>query len=109
MGSGDRDATAHGRDETLSFLGKALSAAFELRAVDVAPGHTRPFDESEWRDALVVVERGEIVLESRSGSLRRFERGDVLWLTGLPLRALHNPGHEPAVLATVTRRAQPIP
>jgi hypothetical protein len=78
--------------------------AFVLRQVAVAPGSERAFDEREWQDAIVVVERGEIELESLGGSVCRFARGDLLWLTGLSLRALHNPGREPALLVAVSRR-----
>lgn len=77
---------------------------FRLRVVAVAAGGERPFDEAEWRDAIVVVERGEIELECLGGGRQRFGRGDVLWLVGLPLRALQNPGREPAVLVAVSRR-----
>ncbi|HZO58812.1 MAG TPA: hypothetical protein VFB51_03875 [Solirubrobacterales bacterium] len=77
---------------------------FELRAVPVAPGSARPYDEDEWRDALVVVQRGEVELESLRGSRHHFECGDVLWLVGLPLRALHNRGAEPVVLLALARR-----
>jgi quercetin dioxygenase-like cupin family protein len=82
----------------------ASDDGFEVRLVAVAPGGSLAYHDAEWRDALVVVERGEIELESLSGSLRSFERGDVLWLAGLPLRALHNRGHQPAVLVAVSRR-----
>jgi hypothetical protein len=78
--------------------------AFVLRAVAVAPGAARDFDEREWRDAIVMVQRGEIELEALGGSVCRFARGDLLWLTGLSLRALHNRGHEPALLVAVSRR-----
>ncbi len=93
-----------GGREPLSFLGRPLAPAFELRVVAVAPGDTRAYDEAEWRDALVVVERGEIELECVSGTCRRFDHGDMLCLIGLPLRALHNRGGEPAVLVAVSRR-----
>jgi hypothetical protein len=74
--------------ERLSFLGKPLPGSFEIRVVVVAPGR----------------ERGEIELECLGGTGWRFGRGDVLWLIGLPVRTLHNPGREPAVLAAVSRR-----
>jgi hypothetical protein len=78
--------------------------AFVLRAVAVAPGGRRAYDEGEWRDAIVVVKRGEIELESVSGTSLRFRRGDLLWLTGLPLRALHNRGGQPVLLVAYSRR-----
>ena len=37
------------------------------------------------------------------GSRHRLGRGDVLWLAGLPLRALCNAVREPAVLVAVLR------
>ena len=89
--------------EQLSFLGRGVPPAFELRVVTVAPGRARAFVDAEWRDALVLVERGEIELECTSGSRRGLKHGDVLWLVGLPLRALHNRGSEPAVLVAVSR------
>ena len=69
----------------------------------VAPGRSRAYDEAEWRDALVVVEHGEIELECTAGGGRRFACGEVLCLAGLPLRTLHNRGSEPAVLVAVSR------
>jgi quercetin dioxygenase-like cupin family protein len=88
----------------LSFLGRPLPAAFASRVVALAPGGARPYVAAEWRDTLVFVERGEIELETVSDGPRRFASGDVLWLSGLPVRALHNPGDEPAVLVAVSRR-----
>jgi hypothetical protein len=70
----------------------------------VPPGRARDYDEADWRDALVVVVRGEIELEARAGGRERFARGAVLSLAGLPLRALHNQGAEPAELLAVRRR-----
>jgi hypothetical protein len=77
---------------------------FALRAVAVAPGCERAYDEAEWRDAIVAVSRGEIELEGLGGSSHCFKCGDVLWLAGLPLRALRNRGPEPALLIAVSRR-----
>ena len=67
----------------------------------------RVYDEAEWRDAIVVVERGEVDLECREGGHWRFRRGDALWLVGLPLRAIHNCGREPALLVAVSRARTP--
>jgi quercetin dioxygenase-like cupin family protein len=100
--TGVDNGRARGRD---SLLGSRIPAAFTARRVVVAAGAVRPYEEAEWLDAIVVVERGEIELECSRGSCRRFRRGDVLWLAGLPLRALHNCGRENAVLLAVSRRA----
>jgi hypothetical protein len=77
---------------------------FDLREIAIEPGCARPYVEAEWIDALVVVARGEVELEGLCGSRRPFARGDVLWLVGLPLRALHNHGAEPVVLHAISRR-----
>jgi hypothetical protein len=91
-------------DDRISFLGKPIPRAFVLHEVTLAPGGAHRYVEAEWRDALVVVEQGAIELECTAGRRRRFERGAVLWLAGLPLRALHNAGSEPAVVVGVSRR-----
>ena len=77
--------------------------SFAVRIVAVAPGDERAYVESEWLDAIVWVERGEIELRGAGGSRRRFASGDLIWLEGVPLRTLHNPGAEPAVLRAVSR------
>ena len=50
-----------------------------------------------------MVERGEVVLEGVSGGRLRARTGAVLTLHGVPLRALHNLGDEPALLVAVAR------
>ena len=47
---------------------------FQVRRIVVAPGAERPYDEAEWKDALVVIESGKLELESRSGNRSRFDR-----------------------------------
>ena len=92
--------------EPITFLGRPLGPAFRARIVTIAPGGARPYDEAEWRDALVVVERGAVVVECRAGGRRTFGSGDILWLTGMGVRALHNQGEEIAVLVAVSRRRE---
>ncbi|GAA3803791.1 hypothetical protein GCM10022226_24470 [Sphaerisporangium flaviroseum] len=89
----------------LSFLDLRLPPSFELRGVIVEPGRERVYDETEWRDAIVMVERGRIELVCSDGHRHGFGRGHVLWLHGLPVRVLFNPGREPAVLVAISRRA----
>src|SRR3954453_12109952 len=76
---------------------------FQRRVVRIDAGCSRPYDESEWDDALVIVTAGVVELEGLSGRRWRFPRGAMLWLTDLPVRALHNPGEEPAELTAVSR------
>lgn len=94
----------HFAGERLWFSGHPLPPGFELRLVALAPGCKRPYHDAEWRDAIVVIECGEVELEGASGTRYHFGRGAVLWLTGLPLRALYNPGEEHAVLVAIARR-----
>jgi hypothetical protein len=81
-----------------------LPEAFQVRLVTVPPGGCRAYDPAEWRDSLVVVERGQVELECLGGGRRSFGPGDLLCLDGLGLRALHCRGREAAVLAAVSRR-----
>lgn len=78
--------------------------AFRRRVVTIGPQQTLPFDERDWRDAIVVVERGDVDLCCVRGGRRRFARGAILVLQGLALRSLHNPGVEDVVLVALSRR-----
>jgi hypothetical protein len=82
-----------------------VPAGFALRVVAVPPGDELAYVAGDWSDAVVVVEHGEVELECLAGGRRAFACGAVLWLAGMPLRALRNPGPEPAVLSAVSRRA----
>lgn len=84
----------------------SVPLGFEIRAVEIEPGGHRIYHRAEWSDAIVAVGRGEIELECLSGTTYRFKRGDLLWLTGLPLRALHNRGSESTLLLAVSRADQ---
>ncbi|HZA40221.1 MAG TPA: hypothetical protein VFA00_06305 [Actinomycetota bacterium] len=91
--------------ERFSLLDRNLGWSFSRRVTVIAPGGVRAYEESDWSDALVVVEHGEIELESVHGIRRRMKRGAVLWLAGMPIEAIHNPGSEPALLVAVARRS----
>ena len=88
----------------LPFLEGRPHPAFTLRRFALGPGKRHAYDPREWQDSLVVIEQGVVELECRSGACRSFNRGDVLWFAGLPLRALHNRGSDPALLVAVRRR-----
>jgi hypothetical protein len=74
--------------------------------VALQPGRGLAYDEEEWRGALVTVESGELELELLCGRSAFFQKGDVLWLEGLPLASLRNRGDEPAVLVAATRNGE---
>jgi quercetin dioxygenase-like cupin family protein len=83
-----------------------VTSQFDIRTVAVEPGGRLAYQEDDWRDALVVVRQGEIVLETRCGQLFFFQEGDALWLEGLPLTGLRNRGDEPAVLVATSRHTE---
>src|SRR4051794_8177047 len=92
-------------DDRLSFLGRELPGCFVRKFVTLPPGSEEPYREADWADAIVIVEQGELELECQAGGRKRFRRGAVLWLVGLPLRTLRNRGEEPVVIAAVSRAA----
>ncbi len=91
-------------DERLSFLDGQLPPAFEVRLVTLAAGACHLYTAAEWQDALVLVECGDLEIETSTGSRWRFRCGDVLWLAEMPVRALHNPGGVDTLLVAVSRR-----
>jgi hypothetical protein len=91
-------------DDPLGWVRREPPPRFERRVITITPGGEHPYDEVEWRDAIVVVARGAIELEGAGGVRHVLERPAVLWLAGLPLRALHNPGTRTTVLIAVRRR-----
>lgn len=94
--------------EPVSFLGRPLGPSFRSRIISIPPEAARAYDESEWRDALVVVECGQVALECRAGGRRIFGQGQVLWLTGMGVVTLHNEdATETVVLVAVSRRDAP--
>jgi quercetin dioxygenase-like cupin family protein len=90
----------------LSFLGACLSARFRMRELAIPPHGTLRYRSATWADALVVVERGELEVETVAGERRRFGHGSVLCLAGLRLRSLRNPGDTPCTLSAVSRRTR---
>ena len=85
---------------------ESATGGFAQRVLILSPGDSRPYAEAEWVDAIVLVATGVVEVEGVSGSRQCFERGDLLWLTGLPVRALHNTSDRPAVLVAVSRPAR---
>jgi hypothetical protein len=76
---------------------------FSVRRLWLAPGQQVAYRRAGWRDALVVVERGDLEVRYRDGDTARFGGGAVLWLDSLPVRSLRNPGHLDAVITAVSR------
>jgi quercetin dioxygenase-like cupin family protein len=91
-------------DDEAGLLLSGGGSRFRRRTVVLGPGESRPSGDAEWRDAVVVVERGDVELECSAGGRRRFSGGAVLWLAGIDLRVLHNVGDDTVVLLVVSRR-----
>src|SRR5688572_27786326 len=81
MGDNDDDA------DLPSFLDRALPSRFQRHTVTVEPQGDLAYDDADWQDALVVVERGEVELEFLCGRRHTFGTGAVFWLAGVPVRA----------------------
>lgn len=78
--------------------------AFRRRTVTLRADETVPYVAEDWRDAIVLIERGAVDLCCVRGGRRRFAKGAILFMDGLALRSLHNPGLEDAVLVALSRR-----
>lgn len=87
----------------VSFDGRPVGAAFECREIHISPGSRRVFAEAEWRDTILVVEQGEVELETIGGERVGFATGAVVFF-GTWLRALRNRGRVPVVLSAISRR-----
>lgn len=79
-----------------------------VRVLVFAPHSSLAFNSSDWSDALVEVDCGEIELELRDGRRIRFVAGDLLWLAGLPVRLICNDGAATAVVVAVWRRVNGV-
>ncbi|HEY7045712.1 MAG TPA: hypothetical protein VH373_00730 [Jatrophihabitantaceae bacterium] len=73
------------------------------RVVEIAAGSALALDAAPGPDAIVFVTAGEIDVECSSGASARFGTGAVLCFTRITVRALRNPGCEPARLLVIGR------
>jgi hypothetical protein len=82
---------------------KPLPAGFSKHVLRVAPGLELGSEATCLPDAIIVVEQGALEVECRSGVRRRFARGSILAVAGLPGSRLRSVGSEPLVLMAVAR------
>jgi len=92
----------------LDLLGTCRSGRIEVSIRILDAGTETAYHPDDWKDSIVEIEAGAVEIETRDGQAVAFQAGDVFWLAGLPVRALHNRGDIPAVLVTATRRRAPI-
>ncbi|MBV9919830.1 MAG: hypothetical protein JOY78_03110 [Pseudonocardia sp.] len=78
--------------------------AFRRRTVTIRAQETVPYVSEDWHDAIVMIEQGAVDLCCVRGGRRRFAEGAILFLEGLALTSLHNPGVDDAVLVALSRR-----
>ena len=78
-------------------------AGFSRRVLRVAPGLDLDLHLNDLPDAIVVVEQGELELECRAGTRRRFGRGSMIPIARLPVSRVHSVGPGPLVLVAVSR------
>jgi quercetin dioxygenase-like cupin family protein len=67
------------------------------------PADSLSYHKADWAGVVVVVVSGRLQLECWSGERASFDEGAVLFLTGLNLRHLTNPGLDPLVLKLIKR------
>jgi hypothetical protein len=80
-----------------------LPKGFARRVVRVAPGRELALVPGGLPDAIVVVEEGELELECRAGTSRRFGRGSMIPIAQLPIVRLRSVGPGLLVLVAVWR------
>jgi hypothetical protein len=80
-----------------------LPAGFSRRVFEVASGLELALEPGGLTDAIVVVEQGELELECRAGTCRRFAPGSMIAVARLPVSHLKSVGPVPLVLIAVSR------
>jgi quercetin dioxygenase-like cupin family protein len=80
-----------------------LPPGFTRRVFRVAPGGEVGDEAGRLRDAIVVVEEGELELDCAAGTSQRFGPGSMIALAGLPASRLRSVGPGPLVLVAVSR------
>jgi hypothetical protein len=86
-----------------------LPDGFAIRVYRAAPGRDLGLEPAPPPDAIVVVEQGELELECRAGTCRRFGRGSMIPIARLPVAHLRSVGSSPLVLIAVARASDEFP
>jgi hypothetical protein len=93
------------RDEGVgdALFRRPLPEGFSRSVFRVAPGLELDVEQGGLSDAIAVVEHGELELECRSGTCRRFGCGSMIPLARLPVILLRSVGPGALVLVAVSR------
>jgi hypothetical protein len=84
-----------------------LPDGYSRRVLRVAPGFELSPEPECFRDAIVVVEGGELELECGSGSRRRFGPGSLIAIAPFSIAHLRSVGADTLVLVAVSRTSLP--
>jgi hypothetical protein len=74
----------------------------------IAAGIELAVNAVDWRDSIVVVERGSLEVEGLDGNRTTFTTGAMLCLDGLPTGTLCNRGPDPVQLFALSRASAPL-
>jgi hypothetical protein len=80
-----------------------LPEGFSRRVFRVAPGLELGTNSHDLHEALMLVEQGELELECRAGTRRRFGHGSMIAIAGLPVARVRSVGTRSLVLVAVSR------
>ncbi|HZC72850.1 MAG TPA: hypothetical protein VE442_19290 [Jatrophihabitans sp.] len=89
--------------ERISFLDARCPAAFRLRRLILQPQDAIDYRSVDWIDTLVIVERGQLELETGDDARAWFAEGAVLVLADLGVQRLRNASDTPLVLSALSR------
>lgn len=90
----------------MDLLGHELPKGFCRAVIRLVPGESLSCNAASWRDALILLSRGEIEVRAPDGFTGRFATGAVIAFAEIPLSVVHAVGVGQVVL-TAVRRCDP--
>ncbi len=90
-----------------SLLGRALPASVARVVHEIAAGDQISCDGDDWRDALAVVERGSVEIQTLDSGSLHLEEGASFCLASLDSAVIRSTRDARAVVATVRRIPYP--
>jgi hypothetical protein len=91
-----------GDESACALLRGPLPEGFSRRVFRVAPGLELGLDTRRLPNTIVVVEEGELELQCRAGTCRRFGRGSMIPIGRLPIAHVRSVGSGSLVLVAVS-------